>query len=45
MTNQQTIFEEVLVATGGNPTMRQAIGLYETVGMPARNLSARTRAE
>lgn len=26
-------------------TVREAIGLFETVGMPSRNLSARTRAE
>lgn len=34
-----------MVEVDGNPTVRRAVGLYETIGMPARNLSSRTRTE
>lgn len=33
------------IDSGPNVTLRQALTLFETVGMPARNLSLRTRAE
>jgi site-specific recombinase XerD len=43
--NQQTLLDQVLLDVGGNPTVRRAIGLFEAVGMPAKDLSARTRIE
>lgn len=36
---------ELLQELGPVETVRQAVALFETVGMPARNLSARTRKE
>jgi integrase/recombinase XerD len=43
--DQQTLIGDIVAEIGPTPTVRLAIKAYETVGMPARNLSARTRVE
>ncbi len=45
MNDRETADEEVFLELGDNPSIRKAIRLFELVGMPARNLSARTREE
>lgn len=45
MTFEDTTDEQLLLELGDNPTIRKAIRLFELVGMPARNLSQRTREE
>jgi site-specific recombinase XerD len=42
--NQQ-VFDEVMEEIGPVKTLEQGVALFVTVGMPARNLSARTRKE
>jgi site-specific recombinase XerD len=37
--------EDIITNIGGVETLKQALALFETVGMPARNLSERTRTE
>jgi site-specific recombinase XerD len=39
----KTYLEEVMTEIGQVETLQQALDLFETVGMPARNLSAQTR--
>ena len=45
MTHEDTTDEQLLLELGDCPTIRKAIRLFELVGMPARNLSQRTREE
>jgi site-specific recombinase XerD len=45
MTQQSAFLEEVLGDIGEVETLEQGLVLFQTVGMPARNLSARTRIE
>lgn len=45
MSNNDTVDEQLLLELGDNPSIRRAIRLFELVGMPARNLSQRTREE
>ena len=40
--NQQ-VFDEVMQEIGQVETLEQDVALFVTMGMPARNLSARTR--
>lgn len=42
---RQLYLEEVIGTIGPVETLEQGLGLFQTVGMPARNLSARTRVE